>query len=176
MMRRRWQIAPAPSSLPRKTATPVTTGPVFISCNTVGATRWPTSSEVANGGDSSTRDWSHLRLWIVRSRLGQKEAGDKELAAYLGQRGNAADPWPARIADFLLGKTRESDLMAAAASPNSYKEREQRTDAWFFAGMKQLLAGDKAAAADCFRKCLAMDRKGRVNYYSAQAELKALGP
>jgi lipoprotein NlpI len=107
--------------------------------------------------------------------LGQKEAGDKELAAYLGQRGKAADPWPARVAEFLLGRISESDLMAAAASPDASKEREHRAEGWYYAGMKRLLSGDKTGAADCFRKCVAMNRKSHVNHYCAQAELKALG-
>ncbi|MFA5190462.1 MAG: hypothetical protein WC740_07050, partial [Verrucomicrobiia bacterium] len=104
-----------------------------------------------------------------------KQAGDKELAAYFDKRDNTADLWPVPIAEFLLGKISEGNLMAAAASPNSYRERGRRTEGWYYAGMKRLLAGDKTGAADCFRKCLAMDRKGRMNHYCAQAELKALG-
>jgi len=125
--------------------------------------------------DSKMQDYAHLMLWVVGSQWGQKEAADKELAAYFDKRDNAADPWPAPIAEFLLGKISEGNLMAAAASPDASKEQARRTEGWYYAGMKRLLSGDKAAAADCFRKCVAMGRKGRVNYYCAQAELKALG-
>ncbi len=130
------------------------------------------SCELAN---PKMQDYARLNLWVVRSQLGQKEAGDKELAAYFGQRGKVSNPWPARIADFLLGKTRESDLIAAAALPSSHKERDQRAEGWYYAGMKRLLSGDKTGAADCFRKCMAIGRKEYSEYHSAQAELKALG-
>ena len=52
--------------------------------------------------------------------------------------------WESRIGQFLLGKIGESDLFAAAASPVHYIAVRQRTDALYYAGMKRLLAGNKA--------------------------------
>ena len=42
--------------------------------------------------------------------------------------------------------------------------------------MKRLLAGDKATAADDFRKCVATDMRTYTEYQFAQAELKTLAP
>ncbi len=126
------------------------------------------------GGDSKLQSHAHLGLWGVRSQLGQKEAANKELAAYFDKRSNTTDPWLARIADFLLGRTGENDLMVAA-SPDARKEQGRRPNGWYYAGMKRLLAGDKTGAVDCFRKCLAMSRKYDMECYLARSELKALG-
>jgi hypothetical protein len=41
--------------------------------------------------------------------------------------------------------------------------------------MKKLLAGDKSATADCFKKCLATEQRIVTEYQFAKAELKALG-
>ena len=41
--------------------------------------------------------------------------------------------------------------------------------------MKNLLAGNKPAAADFFKKCLATKQKGVSEYHFARAELQALG-
>ncbi len=126
-------------------------------------------------GDSMMQDCVRLNLWAVRSLSGRKEAANRELAAYFEQRGKAADPWPARIAMFLLGKTYEYNLVAAVNSRDYCKEWDEGTDARYFAGMRRLMSGDKTGAADCFRKCVEMGRVDHVNHYCAKAELKALG-
>jgi lipoprotein NlpI len=79
------------------------------------------------------------------------------------------------VARFLLEKLRGNDFFAAAVSPNARKDRGQRCEAWFYVGMKRLLAGDKDAAAVCFRKSLATEAWDWTEYHFAQAELKALG-
>ena len=126
--------------------------------------------------DPIKRDYAHLKIWIVREQLGENEAANKELAAYFDKRdSNTPDKWPVQIANFLLGKISESDLIGAAVSPDAKKQQGQNSDVWFFAGMKRLLAGDKTGAADFFRKCQALNSKNCSEYYFARAELKALG-
>src|SRR5262249_32631771 len=45
------------------------------------------------------QDYRHLFIWLIRARLGETDAADKELAAYLDKRANA-DPndWVSRVA------------------------------------------------------------------------------
>jgi hypothetical protein len=74
----------------------------------------------------------------------------------------------------LLQKTTESDFVAAAASPDAKKNREQHCEAWYYAGMRRLLAADKKLAADYFTKCLATETTNLDEYVSAKGELKAL--
>ena len=64
--------------------------------------------------------------------------------------------------------------MAAAKSSDPKTESMQLCHAWYFVGMKNVLAGDKAAAVDDFQKCLATEARNRMTYGFAQAELKAL--
>jgi lipoprotein NlpI len=75
------------------------------------------------------------------------------------------------VASHLLGNVTEADLFAAAASPDAKKESGQHCEAWFYAGMKKLLAGEKKAAADCFHKCLATEQKTFTEFQLAQSEL-----
>lgn len=51
----------------------------------------------------------------------------------------------------------------------------QHCEAWYYAGMKRLLAGDKKTAADYLNKCLGTREKNFDEYILAQAELKSLG-
>ena len=48
-------------------------------------------------------------------------------------------------------------------------------EAWFYAGMKNVLGDDKWAAAQFFKKCLATGQKNAVEYHFAKEELNALG-
>ena len=119
--------------------------------------------------------YPRLFLWLMRSRLGEGDAANKELAAFLQKpRGATPEEWTSKVADHLLGNVSEADLFAAAKSSDAKKERGLFCEAWFFAGMKKLLRGDKATAADYFRKCIATQRTDFVEYQLAQSELKAL--
>ena len=119
--------------------------------------------------------YPRLFLWLMRSRLGESDAANKELAAFLDKRRNAMpEEWTSKVAGHLLGNVSEADLIAAAKSSDAKKERGLFCEAWFFAGMKKLLGGDKATAADYFRKCIATGQTNFVEYQVAQSELEAL--
>jgi lipoprotein NlpI len=119
--------------------------------------------------------YPRLFLWLMRSRLGEDDAANKELAAFLDKRRSATpEEWTPKVAAYLLGNVSEGDLFAAAKSSDAKKERGLFCEAWFFAGMKKLLGADKATAADYFRKCIATGQTNFVEYQLAQSELKAL--
>jgi lipoprotein NlpI len=119
--------------------------------------------------------YPRLFLWLMRSRLGERDAANKELAAFLDKRRNAtSEEWTSKVAGHLLGKVSEADLFAAAKSSDVKKQRGLFCEAWFFAGMKKLLGGDEATAADYFRKCVATGQTNFVEYQLAQSELKTL--
>jgi len=73
------------------------------------------------------------------------------------------------------GKITEADCLTAAASSDSATEKGQQCEFWYYAGMKQVLAGDKKSAISDFHKCLATQQKDFTEYSSAQTELKLLG-
>lgn len=105
-------------------------------------------------------------VWLLRTRLGDQAAADKEFAPYM--EGHPAE-WSrgsdAILGNFLLGKTSEDDFIAAFDNPGP---------AWFYAGMKHLLNKDPETAATDFKKSVEQGDKARDEYQLATAELKAL--
>ncbi len=127
---------------------------------------------LASGGTNSPC----LFTWLLHTRLGETEAANKELADFLGKRANPAPgDWVSQVGGFLLGTVTEAELFAASASPDVAKERGQRCEAWYYAGMKKLFSGDKNGATESFRNCLATEQKDFLEYQFAQSELKARG-
>ncbi len=120
-------------------------------------------------------DYSHFRIWLVRARLGEAEAASKELSTYLENRKTGKpDDWESNIMRFLTGQTTEAALYSAAAHKDTWKEALQYCEAYFYAGSKRLIGGDKSVAGDYFQKCIATDIKECMEYRSAVAELKFL--
>jgi len=121
------------------------------------------------------QDYSRIDIWMIRTRLNERDAANDELAAYFAKRtsGMPGD-WPTKIANFLLGKLSEKDFLAAAASRIADTESGQRCEAWFYIGMNHLFTGDRTAARDSFNKCVATGRKADTEYQFAEAELKSL--
>jgi len=126
---------------------------------------------------SKVPDYTQYRIWLLRARAGETVAATHELAAYLAARktGRPGD-WPSTVGRFLIGQLTEADLLRAAANPDAQTDREQHCEAWFYAGMKQLLAGDSTTAAGDFQKCQATGVENFEEYSSAGAELKLLPP
>lgn len=125
--------------------------------------------------DSKDQKDARLFIWLIRARMGEKKAADKELSACIDRLWNdTPEDWASKIAGFFLDRISEADFLAAAASPDVETERGQVCEAWFYAGIKRLLAGDSTTAADDFSNCLATGLKNLSAYQSAQAELKAL--
>ena len=129
--------------------------------------------ELAPPGES--RDYAHLYSWLVRVRKGQTVEANRELAAYLGNRPNTTGAdWVSKIGRFLLDQISETEFVAGAASSDVEKDRARHCEAWYYAGMKRLLAGDKKTAAECFDKCLGTQENSFDEYMLARAELKSL--
>ena len=127
---------------------------------------------------STDQDYPRLYIYLIRARLGERDAARKELFAYLGNRkkpASASGDWVATIAGYLLGSVTEADFFAAAGSPNARKSQGQTCEAWYYAGMEKLLDGDQNAAAEYLQKCMATNKKDYVEYGLAQSEAKALG-
>jgi lipoprotein NlpI len=121
---------------------------------------------------SDNQDYSYFRIWLIRARLGEKEAATQELAAYLERR-NAQKPddWPLKVGRFLAGQLSESDFLTAANDPNLQTSKEQHCEAYFYVGSKHLIENDKLAAVDNLKKCLTTDLTTFEEYTSAATEL-----
>jgi lipoprotein NlpI len=136
---------------------------------------WPGAlADYRRGSELAPNDRDSMRpaIWLARARIGERGAADQELAAWLDARSSKLPFNSTTNARFLLGRISEKEFLAGIQS-NAGGSGTCRT--LYYIGMKKLLDGDKAGAADSFRKCLATGEKPQVSYEYAQAELKELG-
>ena len=124
---------------------------------------------------ASVQEHGALMACVVQTRLGLGEEGRKQLSIRIYNRQDAklAD-WVSQLGRFLLGTLDEEALLKDADSPDVMKSSKQHCEAWYYAGMQRLAAGQKAEAANCFRKCVATGQKLVDEYTLATAELKWL--
>ena len=122
-------------------------------------------------------DHARLYLWLIGMAQNPAGTANQDLSdAMQNSWSLGPDDLVTKIASFLLDRTSEPDLIAAAVSTNQRKDQGQHCEVWYFAGMKRLLGGDKTTAIDYFRKCLATGQKDYCEYILAQAELQVLAP
>jgi lipoprotein NlpI len=122
-------------------------------------------------------DYVHLWIWLIRVQQNQKAEADRELASCLSRQWDATpDAWVTKNADFLLGRIGEEEYLAGAASRDPDADRSQHCEAWYYAGMKRLLTGDKNTANDYFLKCVATGETDFWEYMLAQGKLNTLDP
>jgi tetratricopeptide (TPR) repeat protein len=120
------------------------------------------------------KSYLHFYLWVARMRLNRQDEAQRELAAYFDTPDLRVKPREVHIADFLLRRSTEEALLRVAASPDAETQRGLHCEAWYYMGVNQLLAGNRAAAAEAFRKSLATNHFVFVEFEMARAELKAL--
>jgi len=90
--------------------------------------------------DTNLKDYAAIHLWLLRAQKGKTTEANQELSAYLNTRTTRTPrDWEGQIAKFLLDRLSEADFSATINSTNAEKERSQF---WYYSGMKQLLAGD----------------------------------
>ncbi|MBI2930743.1 MAG: PD40 domain-containing protein [Planctomycetes bacterium] len=125
--------------------------------------------------EPATVDYPRLFVWLIRARLGEREAATAELRAYISKRERQEnDGWYLKVAGFVTGDAREADFLKAAESADPKQDREQKCEAFFYAGARRLLDGDETGARDLFRKVLATKVDAFVETFAAQAELARL--
>ncbi len=114
--------------------------------------------------------------WITLTEKGDPPGAKAELAAALDRRGKAgSNEWEMQLGGALLGQVPEEKLLASAKAGQNQNEQAGRLcEAWYYLGMMKLLAGDRDAAASCFRQSLATERKDFIEYSEAQRELRKL--
>jgi lipoprotein NlpI len=124
---------------------------------------------------SISMEYTRFRIWLIRARLGEAEAATGELQQYLTSRTvGQPDDWPSKITRFLIGQLTEAEFLTAAKHPNPKTEASRSCEAYFYAGSKRLISGDKTTASEYFQKSLTTNEKAFTEYRSAVAELKNL--
>lgn len=122
---------------------------------------------------STYRDYPHARIWLVRARLGETDAATKELAEYLSARWIQYD-WYSKIARFLTDRLSEDEFFKSAASSDAKTEQGQNCQAYFYAGVRRLVEGDKQTARNDLERSIHTNAKSFLEYSSAESELRAL--
>ena len=109
-------------------------------------------------------------------RLNQKAKADKDLAHARATTWNSKpDAWVSKIAAFFLDQISETDLFDASSHSGEETVNQQRCEAWYYAGIKRLIAGDEGTAVAYFDNCVHTNEDTFVEYDFAQAQLKAMG-
>jgi tetratricopeptide (TPR) repeat protein/Zn-dependent protease with chaperone function len=120
-------------------------------------------------------DYPHIYIWLVKAKKAdQLAAANKELAEYIQTRQGMAFDWPAQVCHFLVGDLSQDDFLKAADSSDVQKSQGQHCEAYFYIGMKHLLAGDVVTAKLFFQQCVGTNMATFYEYQMAQAELKRL--
>ena len=120
-------------------------------------------------------DFARFRIWLILAQMGKTQAATAEIQAYLTDKHPAEpDDWLHKIGCFLAGKISEPELFSATTSPDKKINAGRTCEAYFYAGAKWLIAGNKEAAGDYFRKSIASGVTNFHEYSSALAELKLL--
>ena len=127
------------------------------------------------GLDADIVDYCHLYIWLIQARLGEKDNANKELQTYWnGRKAGTPDDWPSNVAGFLTGQLTEARFFKAAENTDNQTDQKQHCEAYFYAGSKRLIEGDKTTASEYFKKCLATGCNNIDEYHSAAAELTGL--
>ncbi len=120
-------------------------------------------------------DNARLYLWLISKLENSRVDGDQALSDALENNwNNSAEDFTAKTAAFLLGRVTESDYLTAASSTDGNIDATQHCQAYYFAGMKRLLMGDRGTAADYFQKCLNTGKSDFCEFILAQGELQSL--
>jgi tetratricopeptide (TPR) repeat protein len=124
---------------------------------------------------SRTQWYAQLRVWMVEGQLGEKVKADGQLQRFLAaHKTSQPTEWPAKIGAFLLDQLSETELVAAAQASDPAVRSGNVCEAWYYAGKKQLIAGDKQAAAKDFQQCIDTNMTAVAEYQIAKIELARL--
>lgn len=129
-------------------------------------------ASIANG--SINQDYEQLRIFLIRARLGEREAAIKELAQYLASRNGKANDWFLRIGHFLTGRMSEQELLTIAARGDKQAIQEQRCEAYFYAATVRMLKGENAKAKEYFLRSVKTNITNFTEFVSAKAELELI--
>jgi tetratricopeptide (TPR) repeat protein len=110
----------------------------------------------------------YFGLWVVdlADRLGREPP--KDAVTYLDRyaKANSNDAWLRKLARFGLGQLGEGELTKAADDPR------QRSEAFFYEGLRRWRSGSKAAGLELMHKVLEQQMLGDFEYEMAQNYLR----
>lgn len=118
-------------------------------------------------------DYSHLYIWIIRSRLGEKTKATEELQTYLNNRVGLESEWTINAIRYSLGQLSETEFLKTVETSGTLKAKGELCEYYFFCGVKHLIEGDSVGAKLLFNKCVAVDSEAATKQ-NALCDLKLL--
>ncbi len=117
--------------------------------------------------------YARLFLWYIGHEQGKGVEADQTLAAYFAGTSAQIGSWTALLADFLLGHATQDQVLSQADAANgSGYEHHLHCEAWFYIGLKALVANDRKEAAADFQKCVAVGQYHLAEHEFAAAKLR----
>jgi tetratricopeptide (TPR) repeat protein len=116
-------------------------------------------------------EYGRLYICLARLALGEKEAGQKEMADYLEGR-EEKDDWFVSVASFLAGKLSEEDFLKAATDENAWTTREQNCEAYWYIGARAMVDGNMKKALEHMNLCVALKVHQFIEYQSSMVVIK----
>ncbi len=117
----------------------------------------------------------HVYIWIMRARLGERVAGDKELAEYVKNHANSPGAkWASKVAGVMLGQLPAKEIIPKSDPFAHWTEVVTRHAPWYYLGMSEVLIGNNDKAKELFTKCLELNKGWGDEGMFAESELKAL--
>jgi len=120
---------------------------------------------------SPTDHYAAIWLFLAEARAGRDGRSTLERAA----RNLDLKQWPGPVVAMFLGRAAPKRVLARAKNRDAKRQREQRTEAFFYVGQYQLLRGARGAARALFRAALELGVKPFVEYTGARVELSRMG-
>ena len=117
--------------------------------------------------EESEKAYPQITRYLLLRRLNRPDARAELVQAVP----HWPDDWGKSVASYLLGDLPEEKFFAKAAQGQAKSLQGQQCEAFYYAGMNRILAGDPAAAV-FFEKCVATNLKDFSEYSWARAELK----
>lgn len=111
--------------------------------------------------------YSAIWLYLAEVRAGRNGQPDLERAAPNLDLNN----WPGPVVSLFLGRVDPKLVLTQANDRDAKKQREQRTEAYFYVGQFHLIRGSHNKAKALFRSMLELGVKTFSEYIAAQAEL-----
>jgi tetratricopeptide (TPR) repeat protein len=121
-------------------------------------------------------DAARLYLWVAESMQRQQPQADDELVNAMESEWNSSpEDLTSKIAGFLVGHIRESELIADAATPDHNREPGRYCKVWYYAAIKRLVGNDPGNALADFQKSVGTNQTDYCEYLFSRSELTSLG-
>jgi tetratricopeptide (TPR) repeat protein len=123
--------------------------------------------------------YPRIFLWVIATRdpTGVNHATLELAKAADFVQKPLSETWGWQIAKFLVGKVDETAFIASAPSFQTKTRTldQKKAQAFYYAGLKREIAGDKAGASKLFHQCLTTGNPAQHEFVLARAALQSLG-